>query len=338
MSLFSPPNTNHTPKQARGLQAVHEVRDQRIKGRFSRPGGVTWLLFAAGVGLSLGAYQYIAGKELRDARGELLGKQMAVAMTVGEQWYPLRDRIEAATLEASKEYRGDFIDPSIASWNFRSQPGIYLRLRAADASSPEALRKAAGDSARDGFTGCFLQYANPAAAKGAPDAGAFPDQPWNLRQAYAATRVLSEGWKRDVEAAEDALRLRVFEQQYDKAIREEIPRAIDIVKRAEFYLLVLDEDAPEATVLAGDKPVTTDVLQLVPHAARVHLFALQPHGGTPMGKEILRLRRTASASFVMAGERAAVDDETRNAMQRQVNNCALAQEVKAAIGEATATR
>jgi hypothetical protein len=49
------------------------------------------------------------------------------------------------------------------------------------------------------------------------------------------------------------------------------------------------------------------------------------------GNTLLRLRRSGEASFMFAGERAVTDPETRAAMQRQVNNCALAQQVQAAI-------
>ena len=55
--------------------------------------------------------------------------------------------------------------------------------------------------------------------------------------------------------ADDDLRLRVFVEQYDKAIREEIPLAIDVVKRAQFFLLVLDEDVPEAAAFADGGPL-----------------------------------------------------------------------------------
>src|SRR5690606_11668769 len=102
--------------------------------------------------------------------------------------------------------------------------------------------------------------------------------------------------------AVDEIHLRVFVQQYDKAKDEEIPRAIDIIKRAQFFLLVLDEDVPEARDLAPDAgpnagKISERELQQVPHPTRVHLVDLRT------GKEILRLRREAEADFRFAGER-----------------------------------
>ena len=45
----------------------------------------------------------------------------------------------------------------------------------------------------------------------------------------------------------------------------------------------------------------------------------------------MRLRREGNASFIFAGEHAMTDPETRAAMQRQVNNCSLADQVRTAI-------
>jgi hypothetical protein len=130
-----------------------------------------------------------------------------------------------------------------------------------------------------------------------------------------------------VKEAEDPLRLRVFEQQYDKAVRDEIPLAAQIIKRAQFYLFVLDEDDDRAKAESDGGAITEEALQLVPHQARVHVVNLKT------GAELVRLRRVGEASFVMAGERAVSDPETKQAMQRQVNNCALANLVRAAIVE-----
>jgi hypothetical protein len=43
------------------------------------------------------------------------------------------------------------------------------------------------------------------------------------------------------------------------------------------------------------------------------------------------LRRSGGARFIQAGEHQVTDEETRDAMQRQVNNCALANMVEARL-------
>ena len=75
-------------------------------------------------------------------------------------------------------------------------------------------------------------------------------------------------------------------------------------------------------VIPDGGTLTEESLQLVGHPARVHLFEL------PSGKEILRLKRSGEARVIPAGERVVTDPETRDAMQRQANNCALAASVE----------
>ena len=173
-------------------------------------------------------------------------------------------------------------------------------------------------------------------ARGEADAGSgWNDQPWNLRLAYFATRVLSDEWANEVKSAGDDLHLRIFARQYEKAKSEDIPLAIDIIKRAQFFLLVLDEDVPEAQALTVDAgrnagKITELELQQVPHPARVHLIDLRQN------KEMFRLRREPEADYRFAGEQTIRDPYMLAAVKRQVNNCALAQVVWAAVDPAKA--
>jgi hypothetical protein len=275
------------------------------------------------------AHKFVSEHELNKDRQALLAKQRAVVATLGAEWLPLRDSLEGDIVGAagapSTPYPGDAIDPEARTLAFRSKPGLYLRMRMAEATSPENIRAVAADAKRDGFAACLLRETNERGLRGEVDGGAFAEQPWNLGQAYAATRILTDDWVGAVKDADDDLRLRVFVQQYDKAIREEIPVAIDVVKRAEFFLLVLDEDVPEAAAFADGGPITEEALELVEHPARVFVFDLKDK------KPIVRLRRSGGGRYIQAGEHAVTDEETQDAMQRQVNNCALANVVEAAI-------
>jgi hypothetical protein len=69
---------------------------------------------------------------------------------------------------------------------------------------------------------------------------------------------------------------------------------------------------------------------MVGHPTRVHLFDLAS------GREILRLRRVGEARVIPAGERVVTDSETRDAQQRQANNCALARRVDEALAATAA--
>ena len=306
-----------------GLKAVTDARSQRVRSKTGRVSGSVWLAAGGAVVVVLVVSYLFSDRTVSKNRESLLAQQRAAVDTVGREWTPLRDKLEAFTLEAAKDFKGDKIDPDAAKWDFRSVPGLYLRLRVADARDTKSIRDKAKDSLRDSFTGCLLRESNPERLKEGVDAGFGPDQPWNLRQAYASTRVLTDEWQNEVKASEDALRLRVFEQQYAKAKDNEIPLAIDIVKRAQFFLLVLDEDQPEAKQYS-DGGIDEDALQQVPHDARIHIWNLKT------GAELVRLRKTAEGSVVMATGNT-LEPEVAAAMRRQVNNCALAQDVWSAI-------
>ena len=317
-------------KGPRGLGAIAQNRDDRARGagRWTAQAG---LVAGGAVVAGLIAHQVVSEHDLNAGRQTLLAKQRAVVATLGAEWLPLRDNLEGDVLRSAATPAGDYdnddVQPEARALTFRSQPGLYLRMRLADATSAETVRKVAVDAKRDGFAACLLREPNERAARGEIDAGAFAEQPWNLGQAYAATRILTDAWVGAVRDADDELRLRVFTEQYEKAIREEIPLAIDVVKRAQFFLLVLDEDVPEEAAFTDGGPLSEEAVQMVEHPVRVALFELS--GNRP----ILRLRRTGGGRFIQAGEHQVTDDETRDAMQRQVNNCALANLVEARLRE-----
>jgi hypothetical protein len=312
------------PSRNRGLTAIARSREDRSQGR-SRWTTQAGLLAGAAILGGLIAHKVVSERELSSDKQALLAKQRSVDATLGAEWYPLRDRLESGVLGAAKTYAGDLVSAQARRREFRSQPGLYLRMRLADAKDSPSVRHAASDSRKDAFAACLLREPNERGVRGDLDGGAFAEQPWNLGQAYGATRILSEDWTQSVKDADDDLRLRVFREQYDKAVRDEIPLAIAVVKRARFFLLVLDEDVPEASASGDGGGPTEETLQLVDHPARIHLFEL------PSGKEMLRLRRSGDARVIPAGEHVVTDVETREAMQRQANNCALAGQAEAEL-------
>ncbi len=287
-----------------------------------------WLGSAAGVALVLLGYHFFAGRKLDAQKEDLLAKQRAVDKTVGAEWYPLRDKLEKITVDSALAWPDeDFVDTKAKEWDFRTLPGLYLRLRVTEAKDVSAIRKNALGSFKDGFSGCLLREANPVGARGDADGGlgVAPDQPWNLRQAYTATRILTNEWVDEVRGSTDDLRLRVFEEQYRKDSETVIPVAIEIVKRAQFFLLVLDEDTPEAMEKSDGGPISAESLQRVPHNARVRIVDLKTGG------DLAHLRKAAHGSFVMAGGQL-TDPEATAAVERQVQSCSLALEVQEALG------
>ncbi len=305
----------------RGLKSIKEARQDRVSRKFGRPTGTAAIVVVVGLLLVLLGNYLWTERKLDAKREAVLSQQRAALATLGAEWFPLRDRIEGIVMANANDYLGDQTATEATTWDFRAIPGIYLRLRTADAQNVKDLRTAGGESRRDGFTACLLRTQSAEDM----DAGQSEDRPWNLRQAYMSTRVLTDEWTHEVKTAGDEMRVRVFEEQYDKAKREEIPVAVDIVKRAQFFLLVLDEDTAEARADQDGGPLTLQALELYSHASRVILFNLNTN------KLEMRLRRTPQTKFYLAGENRALPQESRDAMVRQVNNCGLATDVKRAL-------
>jgi hypothetical protein len=283
------------------------------------------LVAAGAVVVSLVAHTIVSRQDLAADKRSLLAKQNAVQATLGVEWAAFRQRVEQDAVGAAGVYAGDHVDREAQTGAFRTQPGLYLRARLADARSPESVARAAVGGQKDAFVACLLREPNERGLRGELDGGAFAEQPWNLGQAYWATRLLLPEWASAVEEADDPLRLRVYAAQYDEAMRTEIPLSIEIIKRARFFLLALDEDAPGAVDLADGGSVTEAELQLVEHPTRVYLF------DTSSGKELLRLRRSGLGRVLQVGERPSTDPETRDAMQRQANNCDLGHQIEDAL-------
>jgi hypothetical protein len=308
-------------KKPVGLAAIRQSREDRAARRVRLSPGVGYVAAAMMIAAAV-TYKCVGERSLNLDKEKILATQKEAAALVGPDWFPLRDAIESEVLEAAKTpWDADFVDPTLGGWDFRSMPGLYLRLRVVDARDVSGVRAAAAEANRDGFTGCLLRVSNDALLQGLPDASALPEQPWTMGQAYEATNVLTPEWAAEVRETPNKVGLDVMQAELDKATDEGLPLAGRMVKQARFFLLVLDEDVPEAAQIS-DGGITEATLQIVPHPARVYLLDLRAR------KERLRLRRTGAASFRGTGD---FDAEKRDAMQRQVNNCALAQQVETAL-------
>lgn len=323
------------PPRERGLPSVHRAREARAKLRW--PSAKFWGYAAIFLVLSAILHWKWTQGQIESARQRLMARQRAVAIELGSRWFPLRDRVEGWTLDLARSAGDEIVDlEALKAWDFRELAGIYLRLRVDEATSIDAIRKNAQQSLRDAFTACLLRVPNPNPLVGAEckrtrdcppgehcneaDRCSRPAQPFNLRVAYRTMHVLSDEWVRDVQDASTELRLRLLENSFDDTMQDDVPLAAELLTRAQYYLLVLDE--PE------EGAATTEALLAVPHMARVGLWRLSD------GKPILRLRREASGNLI--GGTPSVEESVLQARQRQANSCALALAVREAIGDTSA--
>jgi hypothetical protein len=332
----------------RGLLAIEEARSKRFAGKLPAIPTRYWLWALTALAAWGVFYWKQTQGEVDSRKAALFAKQRGVVAELGPRFEPMRQRLEDWTVEAAGPYPGDVVSPQVKAWDFAGLPGIYLRIRRDSATSVPALRKAATGSLRDAFTACLFHEPNADPTSGPPckashdcAAGTFcnevdhctpPAQPYNLRAAYHGTRVLGDEWSVNLRTAGDDMRMRLLEREFESAVKDDVPLVIDMLTRAQFYLLVLDEDPPGFAPPAG-KPAL-EAIQAEPHAARVLLYGLKQG----MDRLLLRVRRDVAGRFIPAGENAATDPEIVEAQQRQVNSCQLALDVRAAIGAAGAAR
>lgn len=332
--------------RARGLRSVQQAREARASGKQRWPSVKFWgyaaLVLAVGAVLQ---WKWSAG-EIESKRQKLMANQRAVAAELGPRWFPLRDKIEGWTMELAKDAGAEVVDAeALAKWDFRERAGIYLRLRVEDATTAESIRTGARGSLRDGFTGCLVTGQNPMPAAGQAckrtrdcpahefcneqDHCSRPAQPFNLRVAYRTMYLLSDEWVREVQDAGTELRLRLFQTNYEDTVHDDVPVAVDLLTRAQYFLLVLDETPKGAALPAGDAgAAAAEAVQAMDHHARVGVWRLSD------GKLVLRVRREAAGELL--GVSPTVDEKIAAAAQRQTNNCALALSVRRAMGDKNA--
>lgn len=291
-------------------------------------------------------YWKFAQGKLESAKSAVMAKQRAVMRTVGPKILPFRDNVEKWTLELARDLKPDEVAPGASLEAISAGPGVYLRLRLSAARDVASLRKAAAKSLRDGFTSCL--FVRKEETEGSPckvpsdcsggllcndwSVCARPSQPYNLRLAYRTLRILSSEWTDELHQASTDLSVRAFELDLDAVTKNDVPVAIEMLARARFYTVVLDEEPEEG--LPAELPHPPDErgeteeerLQRASHAARVGIWDLRS------GQQLLRLRAQAAGDFVPVGNRPSTDQKIVAAQKRQVNSCALALGVKEALG------
>lgn len=303
-----------------------------------------WLL----VGLCVFAvvYGWLAARELARQKAGVTAKQRTVAQSLGPRILPFREKIESWVVGlAADAWPGDRIEPGIVLDEIRSSTGVYLRLRQVDGKQKERIGAAAAASLHDGFTSCFfIRKGEPDPRTGGPcqnlgdcrpgllcnewNICAPPPRPYNLRLAYRAMRVLSPEWVEQLREASSDLAVRVQERDLEGVTKNDVPVAIELLTRARYLTIVLDEDPEEGVPPplgdAGAEPVAQR-LQRVRHYARVGVWDLTTD------RLLLRVRREASGEAVSVGRPRALNAESLAARQRQVNSCSLALAVRAAV-------
>jgi len=328
------------PKPERGLPAIRQLRLQR-KHRPHTAGTKFWLWGALAF-ISVTIFYCKKSQLENDAyRVRILSKQRAIAADMGNQFAQLREQVETFTLAmANPTWPGDLPEGEEASEGAKNEirlllarPGVYLRLTQPEGKSVASVREAATGSLKDAFLTCFLRSQRPDPHQGREcratrecSAGEICNevnhcglltQPYNLRIAYRGARVLSESWMHEVEVATEELRLRLFETDLKSSTENDIPFAIDLLKRSHYFLLLVDEVPEGIRATAGASLV--EAVQAEIHPVRLGIWDLHQH------RVLVRLRRTVDVTIPAVPN--GVDVQ-----RRQVLNCELARETRQFLG------
>lgn len=333
------PSVNQAKAEARRAVVFGRVRLSGIPPHF-------WLWSLTAIGLFSVIYWRIAQGHLESAKAQVMAKQRAVARTIGPSILPFRDKVERWAGELAAPYVGDHVEGGVSYEALRQSPGVYLRLRLANAKSAKDIRKAARVSLHDGFTSCmFLSKDVADPTQGTPcrtttqcapgklcnewNVCGDPPIPYNMRLAYRTLRVLSNDWTDELHKTTSELAVSAYDRDLDAVTRFDVRIAAEILARSKYFTLVLDEDPPEGLPAelpdAGESP--EERVQRVGHPARVGIWELEN------GRQLVRLRSNASGRFVPMGERVVRDPMILAAQARQVNGCQLALDVRSALGQ-----
>lgn len=333
--------------RVRGLPSIDQARQDRRRTKWLPARFWLWAMTFIGAGIIV--WWKIDQGEIEELKGELLARQRAVAKELGPRWFPLRDKIEAWTAACGREaFVEQPAEGLVEEWDFRDEPGIYLRLAQSATKTPAAIREAATKSLRDGFTSCLFTVDNPSPLSGSEciDTSDCPDkqlcnefnhcqepsQPVNLRLAYKSLHMLGDEWVAEVQEIDNKLTARGALATFDAANKLDLPVATDLLLGSKYFLVVVDEavqsDTSELknTLPEADAGTEDDrSIPTAPHPARICMWRLSD------GESMFALRGEA-AGELRGTMGPTVGPQTRIAQQRQANSCSLALAVRDAIG------
>lgn len=327
-------------RPARGLSAIRETRELREKRRgTATASGKFWIWSVVVIALLTIFYWKKTESENDAARARVLSKQRAIAEQLGAPFSELRDRLEGWTVDVAKlptdapDYTPKLEAPEGASPSLFLESGIYLRVLQPNAATKEKVRTATGSSIKDAFVACLLRTSQVVERTGRAcrfthqcqqgeicselEECSPITQPFNLRMASRGLRMLSDTWIKDVQTTSEALRLRMFDADIDDASKNDLPLAADILKKAKYFLVVVDEVPADAK--DNEQESLEQVVQASPHAARVAMYNLTTNA------LVFRARRELNAVFPVAAA-------SVQAQKRQILNCGLGQDVRSALG------
>lgn len=200
----------------------------RLDSEERRPGympRVPWkwvLLVVAGVGIVGGGYWYQQRSKAIALREQILhaydGENLAPVVT---RFREFRGKLERWTRESAAHAPTAWADPRLRISALGSGQGLYLRLRARDATTDAGIARGASLMEGDAVTRCL--GVAPISARTLFEKGSF----------------LSDAWINEVRGSTDLMRLRVKDDELARLVRRDLPSIVNTM-RSRWFLLVLE--------------------------------------------------------------------------------------------------
>lgn len=224
---MSDEQTQQEQGRAEALLRPARPDPEELRGRPPYMPRLPWkwiLLFGGGFVLVTAVYQVRQRQRADALRSAIVASYEEHLRPLSERYVEFRERLERWTIEAAQAGEPErWVDPRLRISGLHAGEGIYLRVPAAAASSPETLAAAARTMTADALTRC-LGLA-PASARGLYEAGEFLQREW-----------LDE----HVRAESDLMRLRVLDEQLARNMQVDVP-AIASMLASEYFLLVIQQ-------------------------------------------------------------------------------------------------
>jgi hypothetical protein len=182
-----------------------------------------WIILGVfGVAAVFASYFIRQGQRQEALRQQMLTLHHDRLTSVAERYLGFRRRLETWVIEAGAAGEPErYVDPRLNISGLRSGEGLYLRVPADFAGSPEQIEGAAMAMEQDGITRC-LGIA-----------------PMSVRGLYEKGYFLTPEWVDSVRDEPDMMRLRVLDDQLGRHIQVDAPVVLSMMQ-ADWFMLVIE--------------------------------------------------------------------------------------------------
>ncbi|MFW6050597.1 MAG: hypothetical protein ACODAU_05455 [Myxococcota bacterium] len=191
-----------------------------------------WILLGAAFAATLVGLFWLRQARRADAlRTNMRTLHGEVVTPAAERIDRFRQRIERWTMRAAEEAPEPWADPRLTFAGLHDAQGVYLRIPAEAAGSPEDIAEAARTMGKDAIARCLGL------------------SPTSLRGLYERTGFLSPDWLAQVDRADGLMRLRVLDDDLARRVKRDLPILLHLLQ-SDYFLLVLErgDDRREAPV------------------------------------------------------------------------------------------